>query len=226
MKKSLTLITLLGLMTTSLLQAQTAYSNIVGMIKHDIAPGEFKILSLQFPDGASGVTLGEAFSDLPDRTTIFTWGENGGGYSSYEYYEGFGWFDTLTTLNVDSKELAQGTAFWIRDPGTGSSPVQSGGIPTTESFTVNVTAGFNLFANPYPVPLTLSSLDVSQLSDRDKIFYWNGSGYQSIEYYVGFGWYDVLTAQPADDFSIPAGEGFWLSAADDGIITFITPITD
>jgi|GEM_PF-1838176 len=199
-------------------QAQPVYSNIVGMVKHELPVGGIKIVALQFPENEDSVVLGNAFTNLGDNSVLYVWNANNT-YIKYTYFDGFGWFDGGT--NVDSVEIKQGTGLWLSDGGSGSSPVQSGNVPNAESFDVAIVAGLNMIANPYPVNLKFGDLDTSEMSDEDEIYAWNGTSYAKYTFFQGFGWFDGGTN--VDETEIPAGQGFWLQAGVAGTITFAKP---
>lgn len=195
--------------------AQPVYSNIVGMVKQDLPENGFKIVALQFPETETGVTLGNAFTGLSDESVLFVWNPNNT-YTRYTYYEGFGWFQGASDAN--NTEISKGSALWLRDGGSGSSPIHTGNVPETATVDVNVVAGFNLISNPYPVNLRIGDIDINGLSENDVIFVWDGSTYTRYTYYEGFGWFKGATE--SNDIEIPAGQGFWLRAGSVGTLTF------
>jgi hypothetical protein len=199
-------------------QAQPVYSNIVGMVKQDLPENGFKIVALQFPETATGVTLGNAFTGLSDESVLFVWNTNNT-YTRYTYYDGFGWYQGATESN--DVEIVKGAALWLRDGGSGSSPIHTGTVPEQASIDVNIVVGFNLISNPYPVNLRIGDIDTSGLTENDVIFVWNGSSYTRYTYYAGFGWYQGATE--SNDIEIPAGQGFWLRSESAGSLTFTKP---
>lgn len=218
MKAKLLTFALLSSLLLSAPAQDAVYSNVVGMIKHDLPQDGFKIVALQFPENEGGITLNNAFTGLSDESVLFVWNDNNT-YTRYTYYDGFGWFQGVTEAN--DVEITQGSAMWLREGGSGSSPVHSGNVPDAETIDRNIIAGFNLVSNPYPVNLRLGDIDTEGLTENDVIFVWDGESYTRFTYYEGFGWFQGVTE--ANAYEIPAGQGFWLRAVSDGKITFTKP---
>lgn len=223
MKTYLALLATAGLLATSTAIAQPVYSNIVGMIKHDLSDTQFKMVALQFDDSESGIPLENAFGSLNDLTTIFVYDPNAtqNPYSTYVYYDGFGWYEGVSEVQDGEVVLTKGMSVWIKDGGGGSSPVHSGTVPEEDSIDVNIVSGLNMIANPYPTELKLVDIDISNLSDGDVIWVYD-SVYTKYTYYSGFGWYEGVS-EIDPETKIPAGQGFWLHAQTAGTMTFNKP---
>lgn len=218
MKTKLLTLALLSSLLLSAPAQDAVYSNVVGMVKQDLPQNGFKIVALQFPENETGVTLSNAFTGLSDESVLFVWNANNT-YTRYTYYDGYGWYQGVTEAN--DVEIAQGSAMWLREGGTGSTPIHSGNVPESDTIDVNIVAGFNLISNPYPVNLRIGDIDTSGLNENDVIFVWGGESYTRYTYYEGYGWYQGVAE--ANDIEIPAGQGIWLRAETSGTITFNKP---
>ena len=167
--------------------------------------------------------------------TVQVW--NGAGYTSYGWSGEVGDADldnTWLTLSWDAANVdaAKGTAFWLNST-TASEVTFSGEVASEDSITVDVAAGYNLIANPFPETISIQDIDAASLSplnvDTEKfgatIQIWNGSGYST------YGWsgevgdadlnnkwltlsWDVATA------TIDIGTGFWINSDKAGTVVF------
>lgn len=210
MKKILAPLAALSLLASLSVSAESFYSNTVGMIKHDLSDSEFKMVALQLDEGQSSIALEEAFGSLNDLTTIFVYDPSATAnpYSTYVYYDGFGWYEGVSPVVEGEVMLNRGSSVWIKDGGGGSSPIHSGRVPEESSIDVTLVAGLNMISNPYPVPLRIIDLDTSNLSDRDVIWVYDNV-YTKYTYFEGFGWYEGVS--PIDENAvIDAGLGFWI----------------
>ena len=233
-KKALTFITFFGLLTSSVVHAQPAYSNIVGMVKTALPSSGFRMVSLQFSGTKAGVTLGDAFTGLSDNSKLYLWSQDTGsgfpGYVVYRYLVGpAAWF-TQSFGPADDVIIPRGTVAFIQDGGTGSDVVHSGSVPSVPNenfYDVSFVGGsFNMVGNPYPVETPFSAITSANFSDFDTIYIFDGSDYILYRFITaataGAGedaWY-TSSFGPTTGLTIAPGTGFWLSTAQSGSIRF------
>jgi hypothetical protein len=214
MKKLVMTAAVLACAATVASAATVTSANIVGYSKKAFAAGDFKIVAPQFlASDTDGIAVGDAFSGASDYSTLFVWNS---GYVSYTYFGG-DWYDGGYSIVNDTLKIGQGDAVWLNGA-EASDVIMSGEVPTADSVTNSVVAGFNLVANPYPVALKLGAIPTTTLSDFDLLFVWD-SGYVSYTYYAG-DWYDGGYSIVNDTVSVPVGDGFWLSCAAGGDLIF------
>jgi subtilase family serine protease len=200
-----------------IVSAQVYSSNIVGYAKKSLPAGSFQIVSPQFlQSGGGAMTLGEAFAGAADQSVVFAW--TGSGYTTYTYFAGYAWYDGAFNV-ADGVVINAGAAVWLKGGSSAATPIMAGEVEGGASVSVNITAGFNLIANPYPVALALGDIDTAGLTDQDVIFAWNGAGYDTYTYFAGYAWYDGAF-NVADGVEIAVGDGFWLKAGTTGTLTF------
>ncbi len=145
----------------------------------------------------------------------------------------------------DGSTMAPNAGFWIQADGTGNFTV-SGEVPT-EDVTINLVAGYNLVANPFPAPVKISAFGTlgSMYSGFDE------EGYYTVtlktwdtarQSYNTYGW----TGTSPEDFgvveddslnnlwlngdyeddgkSVDTGRAVWIYADKAGTITFKSPV--
>ena len=153
------------------------------------------------------------------------------------------WFDMDTFAPADM-ELANGSAVWIVGSTAPGTVTLSGEVPTNAA-PVQLVAGFNMVANPYPKATDVNDLfTVSGLtgfnwdtfeSGGDTLLIWDPAqqGYPTefiytgdtqTEAMVGMGipagvWFDMATFAPAVQ-EIPVGGAFWIVSENGGTLTF------
>ncbi len=260
MKKTLTLLAILAAIGPAW-GAEVVSSNIVGYEKINLTPG-YQMIGVQFLkvggeslDLATVGTLDASMSGFDEdeifATELRVW--NGNGYNTYgwsgtsgtDVYEDSS-YDNLWLYN-NTMEAEDGAAdasfgFWIKTTETGTMTI-SGEVPSDDSISVNLVAGMNMIANPFPGSIKIAefgTLDSSMAGfDEDEIFatemrVWNGNGYNT------YGWsgtsgtdvyedssYDNLwlynNTMEAEDTTLPFGTAVWIKAEKAGTITFTNP---
>ena len=177
----------------------------------------------------------------------------GNGYTTY------GWSGTSGTdvdddptldnkwLDRDNEEIDDpaetGMGFWIVAEKAGTMTI-SGEVPSEQSVTVQLSAGFNMVANPYPgkTPITtFGTLDSSYAGYDDDGVYatemrvWTGNGYTT------YGWSGTSGTEVDEDSTldnkwldrdneevdgtIDFGTAVWIYAEKAGTITFSSPVS-
>lgn len=198
--------------------AESVYSNIVGMMKITVEPDSFNLISLPFEGSSGDITLGEAFETVADQTTIYVWTNLA--YNEYTFFSAApGWF-APGFVPSDDVTIPKGSSVWVKASSSQIELVHSGGVTEDTSIDVNFGVGFNLISVPYPIQTTLGDLDVTDISDGDVIYIWNGSGYDEYTYFSAApGWF-APGFVPSESVVIPTGAGFWLSTTGTGLLTF------
>ena len=240
----------------------------MGYEKVNLSAG-LNMIGVQFTDvgatDAALATFGTLSTNLKgfDETETYEnemWVWNGNGYTYYgwngttpsEWDASLAEFDNIwtaggswDTVPVTTHDKSAG--FWIKAAEAGSITL-SGEVPTNKTITVQLKAGLNMVANPYPgnvsaaqfgvLSANLKGFDETETYENE-MWYWNGNGY---DYY---GWNgttpsewdsslaefdNVWTAGGAWDTipstTIPYGHAVWLKCAEAGTITFTSPVSE
>ena len=247
--------------------AEVVSSNIVGYHKINLVQG-FNMIAPQFVNvGADTLTrdistigvLNDSMAGYDEdyfyATDMMVWDT---ARQSYTYYGWAGtspgeiddmdelnntWLDQSTEETDDTINVGNG--FWIKAASAGTMTI-SGEVPSENQIpdgglVINLVAGFNMVANPYPqaVPVsTFGTLDSSMAGYDEDYFYatdlmvWD-TARQSYTYYGWAGtspgdiddmaelnntWLDQSTEATED--TIPQGAAVWIKAATAGTITF------
>ena len=271
MKKTLTLLAILAAIGPAW-GAEVVSSNIVGYTKVSLEAGlnligsQFLLVGGQTPninelttslDGQSGYDD----STYSPTTELRVWTGNG--------YDTYGWTGDLlkdspelagemgvTDDSIDNQwldmdyavtedPLANGQGFWIK-AGSAGSVTLAGEVPSGDSITINLVAGLNLVAYPWPMNVDLAKIQVTGQKGYDNDSYnptteirvWAGNGYDT------YGWTGSLLTDSPDlasemgvtddsldnkwlnmDYEVPdepinLGTGFWIKAQNAGTVTF------
>ena len=235
--------------------AEVVSSNIVGYNKVTLS-NTFTIIGSQFLNvGAETKDIQElleanndlvgldADHDYAVQTELRVW--TGTGYNTY------GWdaegdpevagsdhkWVVPGDLTIASFDIPVGSAVWIKTPAE-KTVTLAGEVPSGDTQEVSISAGFNLIANPFPVEMSIQSIQLDDTfpgldADHDyairtELRVWTGTGYST------FGWdpegdpevagSDHKWVTPGDlailDTKIPVGSGFWIKSEVSGTITF------
>ena len=242
--------------------AEVVSSNIVGYEKVMLTPS-WNMIGVQFlqvggaeKDLANVGDLDASMSGFDEdeyfATEMQIW--NGNGYDYYGWSGSSGtdvyddpaydnlWLDS-NTMEAPELKAPVGLGVWVKAEKAGTMTI-SGEVPSDDTVTVSLTAGWNMVANPYPgsVPIaSFGALDASMSGfDEDEYFatemqIWNGNGY---DYYGWSGtsgtdvyddptydnlWLDSNTMEPATDVKVDFGHAVWIKAEKAGTITFTKP---
>jgi len=184
---------------TAVFSADTVTSeNIVGYNKAVTTTG-LQILGTAFLTGND--TPPGVFGDsLPVGSKIFAY--NGAGYDSSEFKAGFG---GVTFWDNETLNIGQAVGYWVDVPSGTQTNIISGDVETVDNVTNSITVGLQLLSYPYPVARTVPELGFTP-SVGDKIFVYNGTGYDSSEFKAGFG---GVTFWDNTTLTIEVGVGFW-----------------
>lgn len=207
MKKTL-LIAAAALISASAFAATNVVSsaNIVGYNKEITAENGLKISALQFDTGTSNTPTSVYGDNLPKGSKMFLW--NGSGYEIASYTDVFVAFVGNVTKWDANPEFFIGDGYWIDSAGVSTS-VLSGNVILSDSVTNGLIEGVNLVSYPYPVDRVITNLGFTP-NKGDKIFIWNGTGYDIASYtdvFVAF--QGNVTKWDNETNSISVGQGFW-----------------
>ena len=225
--------------------ADVVSSNIVGYNKVTLTSGynmlgaNWKLVGGQSPAMAQVMDA----SDLPAmdldslsfNAQLLCW--DGAGYAFY------GWSGEVGDEDLDNQWLddqyeiadipaANGTGFWI-DTSESATVIFSGEVPAEDAVTVNVSAGYNLIANPFPETISiqkitstdLPAMDLDSLAFNAQLLTWNGSGYSF------YGWAGEVGDEALDNkwlddqyeeatATLDIGKGCWIQTSAPGTVTF------
>ena len=246
--------------------AEVVSSNIVGYSKLDLANG-FTMVGVPFQQvgtentasvqniKASGLA-GFDWVAFDGGDTLLIWDPSQQMYPTELVYSGdtqtaemvdMGvpagvWFDMATFAPADM-ELANGSAVWIVGSTATGTVTLSGEVPTNAA-PVQLVAGFNMVANPYPKAAAINDVvSCSGLVGFDWVAFdgggtlliwdpaqqmyptelvWSGDTQtaEMVDMGVPAGvWFDMATFAPADT-EIPVGGAFWIVTANGGTLTF------
>ena len=239
--------------------AEVVSSNIVGYEKVSLQKG-FNMVGVQFVkvggEDLDLMTVGVLDDQMAGydedgvyATEMRMW--TGNGYTTY------GWSGTSGTdvdedptldnkwLDRDNEEIDEiaspSTGFWIVAEKAGTMTI-SGEVPATDTVSVQLTAGFNMVANPYPGEVAITSFGTLDSSfagyDEDGVYatemrVWTGNGYTT------YGWSGTSGTDVDEDptldnkwldrdneevtVTIPFGTAVWIYAEKAGTLTFSAP---
>ena len=244
--------------------AEVVSSNIVGYQKINLVQG-FNMVSAQFvavgdESGAIDIakfgTLDSAMSGYDDEYTYATemrvWDPARKGYTTYGWAGTSGtdvdgdesydnqWLDLDTEITEDTIPVTSGV--WIKAEKAGTLTC-AGEVPSGTKV-VNLVAGFNMVANPFPAAVPVASfgtLDSSMSGYDDEYTYatemrvwdparkgyttygWAGTSGTDVDGDPSYDnqWLDLDTEITED--VIPAGASVWIKAEKAGTITFTFP---
>ena len=232
-------------------------SNIVGYQKVALDPG-YNMIGMQFVEVGSGdakaladaATLDSSMAGFDEdgfyATELMVW-KNGN-------YTTFGWSgssgtDVLGDDSLDNKwldkdleetadELAAEDAVWIKAEKVGTVTV-CGQVPSEDTVTVPLSAGYNMVANPYPKTVKVADFGVLSANmagfDEDgfyatELMVWKNGNYTTYGWSGSSGtdvlgdpsldnkWLDKDLEETND--TVDFGHGVWIKAASAGSITF------
>ncbi len=187
--------------------AQTVTSaNIVGYNKETATSAGFAISGAQFETGATNTPSSVYGDQLPSGSKIYKF--NGTSYDTSEYGSVFVPISGLVTKWNVELDLSGGVGYWVEYP-EAAEAIVSGEVPSADSITNSIEAGFNLVSYPYPVERVITNLGFAP-AEGDKIYVFNGSSYDTTEYgsiFVPISGF--VTKWNNETLSIDVGQGFW-----------------
>jgi len=180
-------------LATSMAQSNVYSLNIVGYVTTTNNSG-FSIIAN--PLNGTNNNVSSIFADAPVGTKVFRF-NGGGGYDIATYDPDDGW---LNTFNVDP-----GLGVWIQLPSqyikTYVGEVQLGS-------TNNVPSGFSIKSSVIPQAGKLQTELLWPAHPGDKVFKFNGSGYDIYTFDPDDGWIGPLGV--GDEPKANVAQGFWI----------------
>lgn len=158
--------------------------NAVGYVKVSQAQGKFELMRADFDQIGGGTNvIGDVLdpTTLPSGAKVYLWDPVGQEYGETETIVTF---PAPTRWSPGTNVLERGMAFWLKMPDT--APLSNefsilGEVPEDGSASVVITPGFSFIAYPYPVEVLISDAGIPATSG-DKVFYWDGTDWQSETY--------------------------------------------
>ncbi len=204
--KSKVILALLCTVSGSFAQSGSSMG-IVG-ITHVQQNQGFYIAGMQYNSGQTNTPLTIYGDTLPLGSKVYKW--NGTGYQPSEYTLVFD-FDLLQDVEKWDADfsLDSGEGYWVEVPSATSSYL-NGNVPVDDAITNSIAAGFQICSYPYPVDCAITNLGFTP-SLGDKIYVWNGTGYQSSEYTLVFDFDLLQDVEKWDNETmvVKVGQGFW-----------------
>lgn len=202
--------------------------NSVGYVKVNIATGELALVSQDFEDIDGNPATPEAVigSQLPIGARLFLW--NGSGYDIEEYQAA-----TKTTPEgwaPNTASLVPGVGFFATVPEAAASPSYDlfllGEVPDAATTDLSLVESLTLTAFPYPSEVAWTSTAAAAGAVvGDRLFTWNGAGYDIAEYQAATKTTPEGWSNPSD--TIAPGQGFFYdnSTTSTVVATEVKPYT-
>jgi hypothetical protein len=233
MKKSIAVLALLAAVSGQAADSAVYSANIVGFTKMSLEKGSRTIVGIPFNNGADQVASDVFGADLPVGSKIYV-KPKGEAYAIEEYSVTVGappTFTATTNWNPNTTSLTAGMGFWVEIPDDAqeeSYDVVLSGNVASESDLVAISEGVNLISYPYPVSMTWTNTALAQAATvGDKLYSWNGAGYEINEYSVTVGPPPTFTS--TTNWSNPSlildiSKGFWYTTDDSTIVGVEEPL--
>ncbi len=267
MKKLATLAALAAL-ALPVIATEVTSSNVVGYNKLTLQPGynligsQFVLIGGETKDINEFLETDANLNTLPGldgeggfQTTLRTWGGTETGYVTY------GWLDAddgtanevpewnskwilYSMEDIATVPTPVGEGYWIKSTGTPTitfvGQVPDGDTGSNNTKTLQVSAGYNLIANPFPCAINIQNIQSATLPGLSQegafqtmIRLWGGEE----NGYVTYGWLDaddgtenevpdwnskwiLYSMEDLANVTIGVGEGFWLYSETPATVTF------
>jgi hypothetical protein len=238
----------------SIVSAQVYSANVVGYSKVSTPEaGSVEIVALTQFGGSDTVGIQDAIANLAELNAsatkdnadkLYVW--NGSGYDTFGLYyksstdETFwmstgsiGWVLAIQATPA-ADVIARGAGVWYQT-GTGgvaSEALVAGEVPNDGTYDVTLASSFDIVSFPYSSSVNLADLEISNATASsskdaaDKLYVWNGSGYDTYGLYLkastgdtywmstaSIGWVLAIQAKAATAV-IDLGQGFWYESVD------------
>ncbi len=193
-------------------QAQVYSANIVGYYNVTVPAGKTALIADQLSDSTNGYGINAQLTNgVANNSVLYKW--NGGGFDTYIFYTGFGWYKGVE-VNPTTDQLPAGTSAFLQNGDTGNPMTLTvvGTVPTNSPVAIPAGSGFYSMGTPIATNLdsTLANFpsQYDGASASDLYYPWNVAA-QSFSviyvYYGSFGWYNGATqVYPTPN----VGEGF------------------
>lgn len=190
--------------------AQEVTIGIVGIMRVS-EPAGFYIAGMPYNMSQTNTPDIIYADELPLGSKIYKW--NGNIYEISEYNEFFDFelFEDVIKWSADYS-LNTGEGYWVYTPSLVDTFL-SGDVGVVEAVTNTINIGFQICAYPYPVDRVVTNLGFNP-SLGDKIYVWNGTGYESSEYneFFDFELFEDVIKWSDETLLLETGQGFWYSA--------------
>lgn len=256
MKKSTMIAAVFAASAFSAFAVDVYSSNIVGYTKVTVAAG-FNMLGGQFVEVGTGnpidinslvqsSDLAGLDANVLPQSTLKAW--TGLGYDIYGWVaagegtaNGLPEWDSKWVLEdqsaVAAVDVVAGNGFWIQTTAPATITMM-GEVSSSNTYSVAVSAGFNMIANPFPMEISIQSVQSTDLAGLDAnvlpqslLKTWTGLGYDIYGWVAagegtanGLPEWDskwVLEDQSAvANVTIGVGQGFWIQTTAPATITF------
>lgn len=190
--------------------AQVYSQNAVGYYTLNLVQG-FNLVANQLNNGDN--SLATVFPSLPDGTSLLKWDSANQMYTAGDvYFVGDGWYDNESG-DPSSTTLAPGEGGFLNCTEAASITVV-GEVPQGAPLpTVTISALFSIASQPTPQELGLGGGGADDLpgNDGDAVLFWDGANQKFTDgytFFVGDGWYDNLSGDPANP-TPKVGEAFF-----------------
>jgi hypothetical protein len=138
---------------------------------------------------------------------VFLWNTTKKSFDLVQFDATFGW-DPVDLANV---EIKPGSGFFVKNQsGTDAQITFVGTVPTGSPLTTTLVPGFQIVSSQVPQAGTLDALGYTA-ADGDKLYQWNGNGYDFYQFDPTFGWDPALKPIDVGDavFLSKTAAGTW-----------------
>ncbi|MDZ4200237.1 MAG: hypothetical protein U1E27_13245 [Kiritimatiellia bacterium] len=176
-----------GAILFALLVSGSEARNAVGYIKKSV-PAGFSMMSIPFEQiGGSAQTLDSVFGEkLPDTSEVILYTQDGG-YNTYTYFEGDGWYDE----NFEPAGMAQlprGIGFWVKNTAASEIEIMLRGQVPTKDKAITLSSGYQMVSFGFAAPTAPQLEDGLFPNDTDELIAFGPGGFETITYFEGDGW--------------------------------------
>ena len=226
MKKFIVILAAVVIAATVWATNQVTSINVAGYVKATLNRGQYSMLRYDFFMMDGSPTVSNIFgSQLPVGSKVFRW--TGSGYATEEFKIKIGPPPTFLNLGTNwtpgTNHLDLGAGFWAYVPPSAPQATYTlnlmGEVPNNPTSTIPILGSYNLIGYSYPTDIMWKDTALAQnAAVGDKVFFWNGGGYDSSEFKIKIGppptflnlgtnWTGVGTS-----YVVRVGNGFWFQA--------------
>lgn len=182
-------------------------SSIIG-VSHVQEPTGFHIAGMQYNADSTNTPASIYGDTLPFGSKIYRWSGNYYDSSEYNEFYDFDIFDYVVKWDVDFS-LGDGEGYWVYAP-LAVDTYLNGDVPLADAITNTISVGFQICSYPYPVDRVVTNLGFTP-SYGDRIYVWNGTGYDYAEYnqFYDFDIFDYVVKWDNETLHLDVGQGFW-----------------
>ncbi|MFC1468057.1 hypothetical protein ACFLQY_05170 [Verrucomicrobiota bacterium] len=232
MKKIIVALALLAA-GSSFSQEVVSSANIVGFSRVSIPRGSRTIVGVPFNNGLSQSPSELFGGQLPPGSKLYV-KPKGEPYAIEEYSVSAGappMFIETTNWLPNAASIGAGVGVWVEVPADASQEaydVTFSGDVAGQADLVAVSEGINLLSYPYPVRVAWTNTALAQgATVGDKLYAWNGTGYEVNEYTVNAGpppTFTAITNWSNPDLILDISKGFWYTTENQSITSVEEPL--